>query len=304
MYRYIGGMASYDLLNTIAIVVMLLSSLFFYKSKKEVAGLLSTQVIELAERKSSKLGKAASVLLLSIESFLMAGMVTLASSHNMEFGALVGTGGNYFGLLIYTPIYIFILSSVLLINPLKQLDITTMIMPIFLFFVKMACFLNGCCWGIPWEYGFYNHNPYHTNGREVPVQAIEAIWGIVIFLFLLWYRKKAKAGTMYPMYLILYSTTRFFSEFFRHEENVLWIFKTYHLLCLAGIAVGVLLLIIVPKFENVFLLLYNLSSKKILSLKEQKSQKLAAEAELLKKKKAENLEKAKLARAKSKARKK
>lgn len=249
MHRYFGDVVAYDLFNMLGFIMAMISSLFYFKSKRNVMGLHSKRVIFLASRINRYLGKVVEVVLASVESLLMAFMIDRATYTNRPFGELVGTGADYFGLLSTVSFFWIALSLILVVNPLKQMDITTMSLPVYLFFVKLACFFNGCCWGIPWEYGPYNYH-YDHPGNQVPVQAIEAFWALAIFIFLLWYRKKAKTGTMFPMYMILYSATRFCSEFFRREENVLWIFKTYHLLCLAGIAIGLVLLFIAVKFGD------------------------------------------------------
>lgn len=249
MYRYINGEYAYELINTIAYYVLLISSLFYYKSKGEVMGLWSKYAIRLASRFSDSSVRKIKLVLSLVELFLFARVLNYCTNANMAFGNLVGTGGNYFATLFLAPIAWFLLSLILIANPLEQIDIATMFAPVYLFFVKLACFYNGCCWGIPWENGPYNRHPYHP-GRQVPVQAIECFWCLIIFAFLLWYRKKAKKGTMYPLYMMLYSATRFCSEFFRHEENVLWIFKTYHLLCIAGFLIGLLFYFLAVKLGD------------------------------------------------------
>lgn len=249
MYRYINGEYAYDMFNLIAYYVLMISSLFYYKPKCKVMGLWSKYAIHFTSRFHTELGRWVKVTLVSVELLLLALALNLSTYANRAFGDLVGTGANYFATLFIAPIAWTLLSLILGANPMEQIDIATLFAPVYLFFVKIACFLNGCCWGIPWEHGLYNHHPNHP-GNQVPVQAIECFWCLIIFAFLLWYRKKAKKGTMYPMYMILYSATRFCSEFFRHEENVLWIFKTYHLLCIVGFLIGLALYIVAVKFGD------------------------------------------------------
>ncbi len=303
MHQNFGDLNAYNLFNTISVVATIISSLFYFKTKRKSISLYSRYAIYFASRKSAFWGKTVEIILVLLESLILAGVTLLSPLSNNSFGELVGTGVNYFGLLSTFSIILFIASLILVANPLKQIDVATMFLPVHLFFIKIACFCQGCCWGIPWEYGPYNHNLNHP-GNQVPVQAIEAFWAVAILVFLLIYRKKAKTGTMFPMYMILYSATRFFSEFFRREENVLWIFKTYHLLCLAGIAVGLLMLLVVKLFGDKISAFFDKPHKnfelKVAQKEEQKALKLADEtaAEI------ERLEKVRIARAKAKARKK
>ncbi len=249
MCRYIFGQYAYDLFSIIGILSAFISSLFFVKKRTNELGLYSKNAVLYVSKKFSSAGKFSKYFFAVIELLFMTLVGMLATIFTKPMGELMGTGFNYFGTLFaFCPLW-FIASAIIKTNPLKNIDMMTMILPAHLFFIKIACFCNGCCWGIPWEYGPYNYDNEHP-GNQVPVQAIEAFWAIVILAVLLLYRKKAKPGTVFPVYMILFSATRFCSEFFRHEENVLWIFKTYHLLCLSGIIIGFILYFIAVKYGD------------------------------------------------------
>ena len=83
---------------------------------------------------------------------------------------------------------------------------------------------------------------------EFTIQLVEAGLALLIFIFLMAWRKKAKPGTMFPIYLVIFSGTRFFSEFLRCEPNVFWRLKIYHILCVIGAVVGVIEMILITKF--------------------------------------------------------
>lgn len=294
--------------NNAAVSVMILLTFFTYKSKKSAMSLFSENVIYATSTVNKKLVPVARNLMFIVEMLLFSHIAWATTRLNGIFGSAFDTGANYFGLLAATPIFITIYSLVLFINPVKQIDIFTIIMPIFLIFVKIGCFLSGCCWGIPWEHGLYNASPFHP-GNQVPVQLIEAILALLIFFFLLWYRKRAKPGTMYPMYMTMYSATRFFSEFTKADyPNVLGPLKMYHLLCLTGIIIGLLLMLVVKIYGDT---IYNFFEKPHVNLKTkiaQREERLAIEAIENKKiadaAEKERLEKVRLAREKAKSRKK
>ena len=161
---------------------------------------------------------------------------------NTTFGNLLGTGANYFGTLFIAPCLASVICWLLRIDPYKQLDLIIPAYPLALCFVKISCLCYGCCSGIPTSFGMYN---YWSQRMEFPVQLVEATLALLIFFFLQYYKKKAKTGTMYPIYMILYSGTRFFSEFLRREPNVLGILKIYHLLCIMGVLIGTILYVII-----------------------------------------------------------
>lgn len=247
MHLYIGDMEAYGFFNSLGSIMAIVFSLLWFKAKREAMGLFSGGVISFVSGKNARAGKIVETLLVVSGLLLFAWVSTLAFNFNKPFGELVGTGYNYFGGLLAVPVLVIVLSLVLVVNPLKQLDITTLGLPVCLFFVKIACFCQGCCYGVPWEHGLYNH--IHMQ-KQVPVQLIEALWAVLILVALLVYRKKAKAGTVFPVYMILYSGTRFFSEFLRREQEVLWIFKTYHLLCIAGVLIGLVLFFVIRRYGD------------------------------------------------------
>ncbi len=168
----------------------------------------------------------------------------------MNFGLVVHTGANFFGPVFFTPIVLVTIFIVLWSNPLKQMDFYTIAIPIVLAIDKIGCFCAGCCNGLWWPEGPYN---YKTGRNEIPIQLIECACAIFIFVILLVYRKKAtkrKDGDLYPIFMILYSSLRFVSEFWRGEILVLGPFRYYHLFCVIGIILGVILLAFVNKFSD------------------------------------------------------
>ncbi len=308
MYRFFGDKSAYTFFGDIAYYMLLISPFFFYKLKQEAMGLYSKRLIALASRKHPTIGKIISVILLIVESLLVTYMIDIAGSTNRAMGNLVGTGANYYGLLTFAPLVCLPVILILFINPLKQMDITTLSLPFFLIFIKLSCLFNGCCWGIPWEYGMYNYHFDHP-GRQVPVQLLEILSALAIFIFLLFYRKKAKTGTLYPIYLISYSILRFITEFFRADnKKIFWQFNAYHFLAVAGVVVGILMIIFVnrygDKIQEIFENPQGKLMKKIEQYKELKAQKLAEEKAQFELEEAERKEKVRLARQKAKARKK
>lgn len=111
------------------------------------------------------------------------------------------------------------------------------------------------------------------------------------------------------MYMITYSATRFFVEFVKAAHpNVLGPLNMYHLMCMTGIIIGLLLLLVVKLYGDT---IYAFFEKPHINLKmkiAQREEKIAIKAikqkEITDALEKERLEKVKLAREKSKARKK
>lgn len=300
MYRYINGQDAYAYFNMLAYYALLFSIPFFFVLKRKSLGLISRDVCNLVSGFNSKLGKVAEFVLAFFETFLIVRVIDYSSLYNRPFGALVGTGANYFAEFIAIPLFCTLLSIVTVSNPLKQLDLAILITPIQVTFFKFACFCNGCCWGIPWQNGLYNHHPDHP-GKQVPVQLIEMGLAVAIFIFLQFYRKKAKTGTIYPMYLTLFSFTRFFAEFFKADyPNVLGPFNMYQILSTIGFVVGLILLLVMRKYGDKLSDAYDKAINTLVEkIKQKRADKIAEEQAMREADMKERLEKAKAARAKA-----
>lgn len=153
---------------------------------------------------------------------------------------------NYFGGAYMYPFFFVAFCLILRAEPLKLLDLVTPGYALCLVFAKIACFFFGCCAGFETlSFGVYNRMKAKV---MFPVQLVEVAVALLIFLFLLWYRKKAKTGTMYPIFLLLYSSTRFCTEFLRYEENIFGPLKGFHIYAIIGIALGLVELLIMLRF--------------------------------------------------------
>jgi len=155
---------------------------------------------------------------------------------NRVIGKITGTGRyNYFGFAIFAPLIFLIVCLKVKTKPLKTLDIFTPAYALSLVFFKLGCYVTGCCEGCDVDFMFL----YPSGFKPLfPSQLLEAAVAVLIFVTLLKIRKKTPCGTMMPIYLMLYSITRFFTEFSRHESNTFFFLKTYHLFCIAGFVIG------------------------------------------------------------------
>lgn len=231
---------SYYFINVVGILMFFICNFSRIKEKKLSYGLqrLAEKGLEITMLKAN--------LLIVFEVFLLSVCQgAFLRVFNFQFGDMLGTGANYFGLLLYSSLLLIIVSIIIKSNPLTQLDFVTPAYPLALFVSKLACFCYGCCTGFPWAYGYLNFN---SKMMEFPVQLIEAMVAYFLFLFIRWYQKRGKEGTSFPVYLLMYSATRFFTEFLRSEENVFAFLKKYQIICLIGIIVGIVFLWLVDHY--------------------------------------------------------
>lgn len=87
---------------------------------------------------------------------------------------------------------------------------------------RTGCFLTGCCYGKQAQVFFavtYTCSNYAPNGVPlIPVQMIEAVYELLLFVLLWRDSKRSESGTkMLAEYCILYGTGRFILEFFRGD---------------------------------------------------------------------------------------
>ncbi len=104
-------------------------------------------------------------------------------------------------------------------------DLVALVAPIGILFGRLANFINSELYGIPsavpWSVIFVQID----NLSRHPSQLYEAIFeGIILFLILLYFRKKnylKKPGLISAIFLIFYSIFRFIAEFFRSPDEQL-----------------------------------------------------------------------------------
>ena len=195
---------------------------------QEIFYLISVASVGLLRTKNKTIKNTGEVLLFAV-------LQILPGLLHYSFGELVGTGANYFATVFTAPLFIAVGCFILRKKFWEIMDFVTPAYALGLVWLKIVCFCEGCCGGIRTPYGCFN---FVTQQVEFPVQLVEAGLALFIFIFLLFWGKKAARGTLYPIYMIMYSATRFFSEFLRGEENVLGILKIYHILCIIGVIAG------------------------------------------------------------------
>ena len=231
----VGGISInlYGFLNIVGIVVL---DLWVLSQSGSFADLCPQARKQTPAR--GKRGMAAAVLLM----FLLAGVLLLLVL-NRKFGDwFTGGNANYFGSLTAWFIAFFVLPLLMKIPPFKTLDLLTPGLPLSLTISKLGCFCWGCCYSFEISERFYRNNL--TYRYEFPVQLVESAVALLIFFFFLWYRKRSyRSGTLFPLYVILYSATRFFTEFLRDDlPDVAGFLDAYQIMCIVYVIIGLILI--------------------------------------------------------------
>lgn len=237
----------YGLINTIGLLMIPIYNLLQYEEKKIILGGLSRNIISYCGERKWRGPWATVIFWVVLETILVsAAQQYLAGIFNAKLGELLNTGANYFGFLFGAPLLVALVCLLFRIDFLAQYDLITPAYPLALIIVKISCYVTGCCRGFAWEHGIYN--PI-SNLTEFPAQLLESAMALVLFVFLQCCKGKLQKGTTFPVYLMVYSGTRFFTEYTRCEPRIFCGLKMYQLLCIAGVIVGAAEYLLVCKYN-------------------------------------------------------
>lgn len=119
------------------------------------------------------------------------------------------------------------------------------IMPLGQAIGRIGCYLNGCCYGKEY-YGIFSVD-YLVDGREVrvvPTWFMEALFCILLFLFLQKKKFNKRVGKSSALYLTAYSFFRFFIEFLRGDDirGYAGLLSTSQIISIVVFIVGIYLL--------------------------------------------------------------
>jgi phosphatidylglycerol:prolipoprotein diacylglycerol transferase len=138
------------------------------------------------------------------------------------------TSGHYLGGFLAALVVSVILARVWAISWLRLADPIAPSLALGNVIGRIGCFSAGCCWGTPtdsWIGVRFTEQAHQINGTPInvallPTQLFEAGANLVIFVLLLWLRKKrAFYGQIILSYIVLYSVERFVIEFWRADPR-------------------------------------------------------------------------------------
>ena len=160
-------------------------------------------------------------------------VVTWIANGFTNFGA-----NNIVRLYVWMPLIVLLVCHYMKLNAGTVCEFIAPSMALEHAVAHIVCPFSGCCYGYPCSWGVYN--PVYQE-RLFPVQWLECIVSFVIFLIIKDYARKTgykKNGKAYPMFLVLYGSTRFFLEFLRDNDKIVLGISNLALNALLMTAVG------------------------------------------------------------------
>ena len=233
----------YDILNNIGVLCMCLF-LVLQKDKLKSISLISTYKQYL---KKTFFSRHYLLIMIFVLMLLFLGLLLIL---NPAFGKWFTDGNaNYYGTLLAWVLSTSVCSVVFCCPFNHFFDIVSTGLPLFLSISKLACFFQGCCYGFAANTFYFN---LKTNRREFPVQLVESGIALLLFVLLLLYTKKRKhPGTVFPLYLVLYSFSRLLTEFLRDDLPCVWgKLDAYQIISIVSFAIGLVALVVVIRIGS------------------------------------------------------
>ncbi len=167
-------------------------------------------------------------------------------------GGLVFHGGLILALIVGIAIV-----KIWKLPVLQMADLVITFLPLGQAIGRVGCFLNGCCYGKPTESIFgikfptysFAANAFGPDIYVYPTQIFSSIADLAIFfILLLRMKKKQYDGQAVIYYLFLYGVARFFLEFLRADNPI--VFYGLNVQQIISVLMIVISLVLFPFFKN------------------------------------------------------
>ncbi len=191
----------------------------------------------LLSRRSTREGYDYSLVVESVLVFLISGFIGARLLYiileweyyrEMPLWYIIRSGGlSFFGAFVLGFVVLLFWCYLRGFSFLNLTDLYAPYVPLGNFFGRIACFLNGCCYGtetdVPWAVTI----PVVDEVSRHPVQLYDAFGNLLLFIILLHaYKYRPFRGFNLLMLVFLYSLLRFNLEFFR-AVDAYWSDLTY-----------------------------------------------------------------------------
>lgn len=173
---------------------------------------------------------------------LSAIILTLTGLLGTKILALIETGSfagrSFFGAVLFTPFMMIPVALLLRVKIPDMLDLCAPSECMMLAFMKVHCYISGCC------YGMIMYRNQYGKAFRFPSQIVECVTAILLMSVLLIMMSKGKGrGKLYAWYLLLYGILRFILNLFRETTPWIWILPAGNVWSLVSIFIGGIILL-------------------------------------------------------------
>ncbi len=208
-----------------------------------IFGIISMILVNLFWRKRYQIHWFKSIIIsLLVNVFAILGAKVLHILENLQEiidNGLTLSGFSFYGTVFLLPLALLPFGKVFRMKTSDFLDFCTPAVAVELAVYRVGCFLGGCCYGVPASWGFAMH--FDPDTLRVPVQLIEIVFNLMIFVFLLIFNKKSKyKGLLYPLFMIAYGFIRFILEFIRVSPKNILGFSLGQVFSIISIVIGII----------------------------------------------------------------
>lgn len=152
------------------------------------------------------------ILLFIPSSFIFGKLYTIMTSS--EQSNIITAGLSAYGGLIGVIVAAIVFEYIVPTNK-TIVKYSVLSLPLIYGLTKIACFICGCCYGIPYDGPFYIIYPAGLNIPQFPVQITETLLSLLVFVIC--NKQKNKKYIVY-ITLIMTSITKFSLDFLRYDH--------------------------------------------------------------------------------------
>ncbi len=155
------------------------------------------------------------------------------------------TGGmSFFGSVYFIPAAFVLTAFLFKVSYSDCMDFIAPYVPLVLAFMRIGCFMNGCCGGRMIEFAGVSFIP--------PVQLIECAFdlGMAILLFHMGKRENSVKGRLYPLFMVYYSIVRMALEFIRDTDKDILYLSMGQWLSIVTFIIGIIILGVMKRIST------------------------------------------------------
>lgn len=156
-------------------------------------------------------------------------------------------GNNIVRTFVWVPVAVWLVGKLMKVDWMRGCDFVAPCVPMIQAVSHWGCIFAGCCHGYPCSWGIFNPM---LEERVFPCPPLEALVALAIVIIVYRYEKKKNYvpdGLAYPLMLMMFGYSRFFLEFLRDNQKIMFGISTLALHALFMALVGTVVYVTVKE---------------------------------------------------------